>query len=89
MGGGVANTLSLRELLRHVELCTGIAPVVLYGDWRPGDQPWYVSDTTAFTEAAGWRPRVGIEEGLRRLTEWLAVAVSSRTAAKEERELSA
>lgn len=89
LGGGPSNTLSLRELLRDLKACTGLAADVRYGDWRPGDQPWYVSDTSAFSHAAGWRPQVGTQEGLRRLADWLAVAVSSGAVAKEERELSA
>jgi CDP-paratose 2-epimerase len=89
LGGGPANTLSLRELLLHVEHCTGVAPTVRYGQWRPGDQPWYVSDTGAFSRATGWQPRVGMEEGLLRLTGWLAEAVCSAQTHEEERELSA
>jgi CDP-paratose 2-epimerase len=89
LGGGPANTLSLRELLLHVERCIGVAPTVRYGGWRPGDQPWYVSDTRAFTSAAGWQPRVDMAEGLRRLTGWLAEAVSSEPTREKERELSA
>ncbi len=39
--------------------------------WRPGDQLWYVSDTSAFAEATGWEPRVGLDAGLRQLVDWL------------------
>jgi CDP-paratose 2-epimerase len=88
LGGGLANTLSLRELLQHVEACTGAPPEVCYGDWRPGDQPWYVSDTAAFRRATGWQPRVGTGEGLSRLAGWLAEAVAS-AGEERERELTA
>lgn len=89
LGGGPANTLSLRELLGRLEACTGTAPEVRWGDWRPGDQPWYVSDTSAFSRASDWRPQVGTDNGLCRLADWLAVAVCDGAAAREERELTA
>jgi len=44
---------------------------VSYGDWRPGDQRIYVSDIRKAERELGWRPRVDIEEGMRRLYEWV------------------
>ncbi|HEY4114754.1 MAG TPA: NAD-dependent epimerase/dehydratase family protein [Rhizomicrobium sp.] len=71
LGGGAENTLSLRELLAAIERMEGRAPNVSFHDWRPGDQPWYVSDTRAFTHATDWQPRVGVDAGLKRLRDWL------------------
>ena len=71
LGGGPKNTLSLLEMLGHVERLTGARLDAAFGDWRPGDQLWYVSDTDAFTRATGWRAKVGLEEGLGRLHDWL------------------
>lgn len=71
LGGGPANTLSLLEMLAHVERLTGEGPRVEFGDWRPGDQRWYVSDTRALEDATGWRARVPLGEGLERLLGWL------------------
>ena len=71
LGGGPNNTLSLLEMLDHVERLTGGRMRAAFGDWRPGDQLWYVSDTSAFAEAAGWRPKVGLGDGLARLCSWL------------------
>jgi CDP-paratose 2-epimerase len=67
IGGGAANTLSLLELLDEITTLTGTAPRVTFGEWRTGDQRWYVSDTRRFTDATGWTPRVGVSEGLERL----------------------
>jgi CDP-paratose 2-epimerase len=78
LGGGPANAVSLCEMLKLIERLTGRAPQVRHGDWRPGDQLWYVSDTRALTAATGWRPSVGVEEGLRRLHRWLAAAAVPR-----------
>jgi CDP-paratose 2-epimerase len=73
LGGGPTNTLSLLELLdrigAHAERAG--APEVRFAEARPGDQLWYVSDTAAFTAATGWQPRVGLDAGLRHLTDWL------------------
>ncbi len=71
LGGGPENTLSLRELLDAIERMEGRPPAVSFHDWRPGDQPWYVSDTRAFTRVADWTPQVNVETGLRRLHDWL------------------
>jgi CDP-paratose 2-epimerase len=71
LGGGPENTLSLRELLAAIERMQGRAPEVSFKDWRPGDQPWYVSDTRAFARATGWRAQVNVNAGLRRLRDWV------------------
>ena len=71
VGGGAANTLSLLELVERIPRLTGVTPEVRFDDPRPGDQPWYVSDTRAFESATGWRATVGVEEGLERLQAWL------------------
>jgi CDP-paratose 2-epimerase len=44
---------------------------VKYDDWRPGDQPVYISDIRKAGRDLGWMPRVGVEEGVRRLVEWI------------------
>jgi CDP-paratose 2-epimerase len=71
LGGGPENTLSLRELLRHIERMEDRAPTVSFHDWRPGDQPWYVSNTSAIEAALGWRANVDVHTGLTHLRNWL------------------
>ncbi|MBN8902354.1 MAG: SDR family NAD(P)-dependent oxidoreductase [Rhodospirillales bacterium] len=46
LGGGPENAISLRQLLQHIGTLTERTPHVRYGDWRPNDQRWFVSDTT-------------------------------------------
>ena len=72
VGGGPSNTLSLLELLQRIEQLHERAPRVTFSDWRLADQRYYVSDPRAFGEATGWRPTVGVGEGIQRLDEWLA-----------------
>ncbi|HEU4698789.1 MAG TPA: NAD-dependent epimerase/dehydratase family protein [Gemmatimonadales bacterium] len=71
MGGGPANTVSLRELLDLIAELVGQAPAVQYDAWRPGDQRYYVSDTTTFGRLTGWRAKTGVREGVERLHRWL------------------
>jgi CDP-paratose 2-epimerase len=72
IGGGPDNAASLLEIIGLIEDLTGLVPELRFADWRPGDQPWYVSDTRAFAEATGWRARIGLREGMLRLSDWLS-----------------
>ena len=71
IGGGAANTISLIELLDIIKELHGAQPRTRFGAWRPGDQRYYVSDTSHFREATGWSPQVDWREGVKRLYEWL------------------
>ena len=71
IGGGPDSAISLLELVEWIESIQGRRPELSFAPWRRGDQRYYVSDTTRFREATGWKPRVGIEHGLRRLHGWL------------------
>jgi CDP-paratose 2-epimerase len=75
IGGGVPNTISLLQLMDLIEDLHRQRPPVRHGAWRPGDQRYYVSDTRKMTAATGWRPQVNVEEGVRRLFEWLRANV--------------
>jgi CDP-paratose 2-epimerase len=71
LGGGPANAVSLRQLMRHIADLTGRAPDVRYSDWRAGDQRYFVADTRAIRgelrlpQARNWR------EGVAALADWL------------------
>lgn len=71
VGGGPENTVSLLELLDAIERLDGKRPATSFGDWRVGDQRYYVSSFARFEEATGWRPRTRVEDGLRELHAWL------------------
>jgi CDP-paratose 2-epimerase len=74
IGGGAASTISLRELLATLRRFDGREARVDWSDWRTGDQKYYVSDARAFQKLTGWAPKVGVEEGIRALREWLIAA---------------
>ena len=40
-------------------------------EWRPGDQPCYVSDIRKAGRDMGWQPAVDSETGIQRLWEWV------------------
>lgn len=81
IGGGRANTVSLLELIDLIGNLVGERPVYSMEPWRTADQRYYVSDTTRFSRATGWAPRVSVNEGLERLAAWLVTArVAGRAA---------
>jgi CDP-paratose 2-epimerase len=71
MGGGPANTISLVELLDLIGELTGSRPLARLESWRTADQRYYVSNTAKFKRLTGWRPRVGVRQGVARLLDWL------------------
>lgn len=71
LGGGPANAISLMELIDRITDLTGRKLAYRFADWRPGDQPWYVTDTRALSAAIGWTPQLSIGDGLRSLHGWL------------------
>jgi CDP-paratose 2-epimerase len=71
IGGGASNTFSLLEVIDYIAQLQGERPEVHFGQWRLGDQRYYVSDARRFQSATGWAPRVGVRQGVRLLMEWL------------------
>jgi CDP-paratose 2-epimerase len=71
IGGGPENTISLVELLDLIEALHHKKPPIGHAEWRAGDQRYYVSDISRFREATGWRPQVGVREGVGLLYDWL------------------
>lgn len=81
IGGGPQNTISLLELLDLLtELHEGELSIH-FEDWRAADQRYYVADTTKFGGLTGWKPKVGVREGVQRLYEWLAAGTPQFQAA--------
>jgi nucleoside-diphosphate-sugar epimerase len=68
VGGGEA--VSLREVIRRLEGLTNRKAVVVRQPARRGDQRSTLADTTRLTRHLGWRPRIGLDEGLERQVAW-------------------
>ena len=73
IGGGAENALAIwtefkkilaEPLGREIEASS-------YGDWRPGDQPVYISNTGKAWRDFGWRPQISKREGIARLCRWV------------------
>jgi CDP-paratose 2-epimerase len=71
IGGGPGNTLSLNELVEMLNLSFKGKLACSFEDWRPGDQPVFVSNLDKAKADFGWSPRIGVEEGLSRLIGWI------------------
>jgi CDP-paratose 2-epimerase len=72
LGGGPANAVSLRQLMRHIAELNGHEPDVSYSDWRAGDQRYFVADTRAIRRELGLAPARDWREGVASLADWLA-----------------
>ena len=70
IGGGSEYTMSLLELLDHLEKLLGKKIKFKFDEWRPGDQPVYVSDISKAEEVLGWKPKTSPKQGVRKLIDW-------------------
>ena len=68
VGGGEKNTLSLLELVDTLKTNSSNYE---FKDWRPGDQKIYVSDITKLKNILGWEPKISVNEGLDKLSNWV------------------
>lgn len=85
LGGGMHNAVSLRMVLQEIRHITGSDPAVEWADWRPGDQHYFVSDTTRLRRQLGWKATIGWRDGLRQLFAWLRDARGLGRPPQEER----
>lgn len=66
LGGGRLNAVSVRDILKRVGSMIDIEPVIQDDPAMPVPVPArYVSDITRASDELGWRPQVGIDDGLR------------------------
>ncbi|MDD5529673.1 MAG: SDR family NAD(P)-dependent oxidoreductase [bacterium] len=71
IGGGRENTISLLELIDMIEDKLGRKIKCKFSESRPGDQLFYVSDTTKAKQDMKWKPNVNVTRGVQRLYQWL------------------
>jgi CDP-paratose 2-epimerase len=79
VGGGPANTISVwAEFHELLAKRSGRVPSVSFDQTRFGDQKVYISDIRKLREQLNWAPKVGVEEGVRRLIEeWCVELVAA------------
>jgi len=72
IGGGPNNAIAIwREFGPILEKIHGQSIPVSYGDWRPGDQKIYISDIAKAKKDLGWSPKIGVEQGIKDLYDWV------------------
>lgn len=72
IGGGPDNTLSVwKEFGPLLEKELGREIPVAREDWRPGDQRVFIADIHKANRDFGWKPEIGVEEGVHRLIDWV------------------
>jgi CDP-paratose 2-epimerase len=84
IGGGPGNVFSLLEMIQLIGQVARGAPPVAFAEPRPSDQLYYVSDTRKFQKLTGWRPRVGVKDGVSHLHAWLKANRSPRRVERRE-----
>ena len=71
IGGGMANSLSLVELLTHLGSLIGAKLSVKSKPWRAADQKVFVADCRRAERDFGWRPRTEYRQGLAEMLDWI------------------
>ncbi|MBV8399530.1 MAG: NAD-dependent epimerase/dehydratase family protein [Acetobacteraceae bacterium] len=64
LGGGPENAVSLLDVIGGIEQRLAVAADVRFGQWRPGDQRYFVSDTRRAVAELGLRPPLHWREGV-------------------------
>jgi CDP-paratose 2-epimerase len=67
VGGGLSNSLSILELFDLIRDYTGKTPEFTFGEERPGDQKYYVSDLTKINKVTGWKPFTSKFDGIQKV----------------------
>lgn len=70
VGGGANQSISLLDLIALLEMELKIKIDLKYDDWRPGDQPVYISDIGKIKSKLNWEPKTGYKEGIIKLIKW-------------------
>jgi CDP-paratose 2-epimerase len=71
IGGGMANSLSLLELFAKLEHRLATRLVWRHLPPRESDQRVFVADIRAAERVLGWKPTVGVDQGLDRMLDWV------------------
>jgi nucleoside-diphosphate-sugar epimerase len=68
VGGG--DLVCVRDVIRKIEEITGKSAKIQRQPERKGDQKYTGADVSKLTRHTGWKPEVGIDEGLARQVAW-------------------
>ncbi|MBV8962767.1 MAG: NAD-dependent epimerase/dehydratase family protein, partial [Hyphomicrobiales bacterium] len=91
LGGGAANSVSLRGLIAFITNELGLDAETRYQDWRPGDQRYFVSDRRRVEHDLSLGAPTPWREGITKLFNWLRsqknVLASPRVSSVERSEV--
>lgn len=71
IGGGMAQSLSILELLSHLEQMLNVALEPQRLPPRASDQKVFVADIAKARRALGWEPHIHAQEGIAAMLQWL------------------
>lgn len=72
IGGGDKNTISIwYEFKPILEELFGRKIDTKFSDFRPGDQPIFVSDIRKAKKDFGWEPKIPVKQGIQKLYTWV------------------
>jgi len=72
IGGGAENVMSIwTEFGPMLEKLLGEEIPVARSDWRPGDQKVFYADIRKAVRELGWKPKIGVEQGVEMLFSWV------------------
>jgi hypothetical protein len=72
IGGGPENVMSVwAEFGPMLEKLLGRKIEVARSDWRPGDQKVFYADIRKARWELGWKPKIGVAQGVERLFDWV------------------
>lgn len=72
IGGGRNNSISIWfEFVKILEEQLDTKIDAKWSDWRPGDQPIFISDNSKAKKDFGWKPTTSKEEGIAKMIEWM------------------
>jgi len=83
LGGGADNAVSLRDVIARIGTMLGCDIDVAYGDWRSGDQRWFVADASTIRRELRLSAPIRWRDGLARLAASYATERASRVGAAQ------
>jgi CDP-paratose 2-epimerase len=78
IGGGVENSMSLLELLNHLEDRLGVKLNFTKRPWRSNDQKYFVADNSKALRLSAWSPKTSREQGIEDTIAWESSRISKR-----------
>lgn len=73
IGGGYENSMSVLELLLHLERRLGVELRPRHLPWRSNDQKYFVADSSKALEILSWKPLISKESGIESTLDWESI----------------